>query len=67
MPVAVKRNEALEEPDLEQFATTGQIAEKYGVTQQEVQKAIKRGVINAQRVGYFYLIWMPGLPSAWPE
>lgn len=56
-----------EEPDLGDFMTTGEVAEKFGVTQVDVQRAIKAELIDAQRVGYFYLIWGPGLPSTWPE
>lgn len=54
------------EPDLSDFLTTGEVAEMYGVTQHEVQRAIKKGLIKAQKVGYFYLIWRPNLPEAFP-
>lgn len=53
-------------PDLSDFKTTGEVAEMYGVTQIEVQKAIKRGQLDAQKVGYFYLLWGPGLPTHFP-
>lgn len=54
------------EPDLSDFVTTKEVAERYSVTQIEVQKAIKRGFIRAQKVGYFYLIYEPNLPMNWP-
>ena len=54
------------EPDLEAFMTTGEAAEMYGVSQHDVQKAIKKGYLKAQKVGYFYLLWKPGLPTRWP-
>lgn len=54
------------EPDLSDFMTTGEVAEKYGVTQVEVQKAIKRGQLEAQKVGYFYLLFGPKLPKTFP-
>ena len=54
------------EPDLSDFMTTGEVADKYGVTQVEVQKAIKRGHLNAQKVGYFYLLYAPNLPKTFP-
>ncbi len=54
------------EPDLEQFMTTGEAAEMYGVSQHDVQKAIKKGLITAQKVGYFYLIWKPSMPARFP-
>jgi len=47
--------------------TTGEVAEKYGVTQHEVQRAIHKGLIQAQKVGYFYLIWAPGLSATFPS
>lgn len=53
-------------PDLSEFMTTGQVAEFYGVSQTDVQKAIKRGLLKAQKVGYFYLIWGPALPQTFP-
>ena len=59
---------AVKEPSLENFVTTRQVAEMYGVTQVEVQRAIKRGHIKAQKVGqYFYLIWEPSLPELFPR
>lgn len=54
-------------PNLSDFKTTGEVAEMYGVTQIEVQKAIKRGQLDAQKVGYFYLLWGPGLPELFPH
>ena len=54
------------EPDLADFLTTGEVADRYGITQHEVQRAIHKGLIQAQRVGYFYLIWGPALPTAFP-
>lgn len=53
-------------PDLSKFVTTSAVAERYGVSQPEVQNAIKRGLIPAQKVGYFYLIYEPDLPDEWP-
>lgn len=55
------------EPDLSDFVTTGEVAEMYGVTQVEVQKAIKAGLLQAQRVGYFYLLFAPKLPKSFPS
>lgn len=55
------------EPDLSGFMTTGEVAEKYGVSQHEVQRAIHKGAIKAQKVGYFYLIWAPNLPETFPS
>lgn len=55
------------EPDLSDFLTTREVADMYGVRQPDVQKAIKRGAIPAQKVGYFYLIWRPNLPSTFPH
>ncbi len=54
------------EPNLEDFMTTGESAEMYGVSQHDVQKAIKKGFLKAQKVGYFYLIWKPGMPARCP-
>lgn len=54
------------EPDLSDFLTTKEVAERFLVTQNDVQKAIKRGLISAQKVGYFYLIYGPNLPHDWP-
>lgn len=54
------------EPDLGLFMTTGEVAERFGVSQHDVQRAIKRDLIKAQKVGYFYLLWEPGLPDTWP-
>lgn len=59
--------ETKKEPDLSDFKTTGEVAEMYGVSQHEVQRAIRKGLINHQKVGYFYLIWGPGLPNSWPS
>lgn len=53
-------------PSLEGFITTKEVAERFGVTQHEVQRAIKRGQIEAQRIGYFYAIWEPTLPAKFP-
>ena len=55
------------EPDLKDFMTTGEAAEMYSVTQHDVQKAIKKGLLTAQKVGYFYLIWKPGMPTRFPS
>lgn len=55
------------EPDLSDFLTTGEVAKMYGVRQTEVQKAIKAGRLNAQKVGYFYLIWKQSLPKHFPS
>lgn len=54
------------EPDLSDFLPTSEVAEKYGKSQHEVQRAIRKGEIKAQKVGYFYLVWGPGLPELWP-
>lgn len=54
-------------PDLSGFVTTGQVAERYSVTQHEVQRAIRKDLIPAQKVGYFYLIWEGDLPDTWPD
>ena len=54
------------EPDLKEFLTTREVAELYGIKQVEVQKAIKRELIRAQKVVYFYVIWEPSLPEFWP-
>ena len=54
------------EPDLESFMTTGEAADMYGVSQHDVQKAIKKGFLKAQKVGYFYLMWKPGMPPRFP-
>ncbi len=54
------------EPNLKDFITTGEAAEMYGVTQHEVQKAIKKELLQAQKVGYFYLLWKPSLPKRFP-
>jgi hypothetical protein len=56
-----------EEPDLSEFMTTGEVAELYGVNQVDVQKAIKRGLLNAQKVGYFYVLWKHSLPKVFPS
>lgn len=53
-------------PDLSKFLTTSEVAERYGVKQTEVQSVIKRGIIPAQKVGYFYLIFELDLPEDWP-
>lgn len=53
-------------PDLGQFRTTREVAEMYGISQRDVQTAINRGIIPAQKVGYFYLIFEPDLPEEWP-
>lgn len=53
-------------PDLSKFRTTSQVAEQYGVTQHDVQNAIKKGLIPAQKIGYFYVIWAEDLPEEWP-
>jgi excisionase family DNA binding protein len=59
---------SVKEPSLEHFVTTREVAEMYGVTQVEVQRAIKRGHLRAQKVGgYFYLIWEPSLPELFPR
>lgn len=55
------------EPDLANFLTTKEVAELYGVEQVDVQKAIKRGRLNAQKVGYFYVLWKPSLPINFPS
>lgn len=55
------------EPDLSEFLTTKEVADKYLVSQHEVQRAIRRGQIQGQKVGYFYLIWGPALPAQWPK
>jgi len=55
------------EPDLSEFLTTREVAQKYDVLQHEVQRAIRKGLIQAQQVGYFYLIWGPGLPPRFPS
>lgn len=57
----------VKEPDLSDFMTTGEVADKYGVTQVEVQKAIKRGQLKAQKVGYFYVLWKHNLPGSFPS
>lgn len=54
-------------PDLSRFRTTSQVAERYGVTQHDVQNAIKKGLIPAQKIGYFYVIWEGDLPDTWPS
>ena len=54
------------EPNLEGFLTTKEVAERYGVTQHEVQRAIKRGQIGSQKIGYFYAIWEATLPAKFP-
>lgn len=54
------------EPDLSDFMTTGEVAEMYGVTQIDVQKAIKRGDLEAQKIGYFYVLYGPKLPEIFP-
>lgn len=54
------------EPDLSGFLTTKEVAERYKVKQHEVQRAIKRGSINAQKIGYFYVVWEPTLPETFP-
>lgn len=54
------------EPDLSDFLTTREVAELYGVAQIDVQRAIKKELLPAQKVGYFYLLWKPSLPSSFP-
>lgn len=61
MPPKVK------EPDLADFMTTKEVSELYGVTQVEVQKAIKAGKLEAQKLGYFYVLWKHKLPANFPS
>ena len=55
-------------PSLDDWLTTGEVAELYpGITMHDVQRAIKKGLIQAQQMGgYFYLVWKPSLPDIWP-
>jgi len=55
------------EPDLSDFMTTKEVAELYGVTQVEVQKAVKKGLLQAQKIGYFYVLFGPKLPIKFPS
>lgn len=61
----------VQEPDLSEFITTRDISDRYGIPQADVQKAIRRGLLPAQKVGYFYLVWGPNLekhkPESWVE
>lgn len=57
---------ANKEPDLSGFLTTSQVAKLYGCKPVDIQRCIKKGLIKAQHVGYFYLIWEPGLPDTLP-
>lgn len=53
-------------PDLSQFMTTSEVAELYGISQVEVQKAIRKGLLEAQKIGYFYVLYGPDLPEFFP-
>jgi excisionase family DNA binding protein len=55
------------EPDLSDFLTTKEVSELYGVSQVEVQKAIKKGNLQAQKIGYFYVLWRHNLPGNFPS
>lgn len=55
------------EPSLDDFLTTKEVAELYGVQQKDVQNAIKAGRLQAQRIGYFYVLWKHGLPEYFPS
>lgn len=53
-------------PDLTGFMTTQQVAEKYKVPRRYVQRALVAGMLEHQKVGYFYLVWGPALPKRFP-
>jgi excisionase family DNA binding protein len=52
---------------LSRLRTTKEVADRYGVTISDVQYAIKRGHIQAYKLGgYFWVIHEDDLPKTWP-
>ncbi|MEK0326001.1 MAG: helix-turn-helix domain-containing protein [Nitrosopumilus sp.] len=51
---------------LADHVTTRDIADMHGVGVRDVQYYIKRGVIRATKVGYFYLVHNKDVPKNWP-
>jgi len=51
---------------LDEFMTTAQVAEVFGVPVRDVQYYIKRGLIRARKLGYFWMIHHTDIPKHWP-
>ena len=49
-----------------EMLSTGQVAEKYKVETREVLYAIRRGLIEGQKVGWCWVFDPNKLPKIWP-